>query len=166
MRYLSTDAVRSFTVPTYFGGTWEVTMWVEFDDPHDSWYNQINAYVSVYHPGTGYSYHQIYYRNGTQGDDPGSLASVDFSVAEGDTISIDINGAWSFDSDSHVRFTQRPPLSPLIRSPFRLRGGRASHGVYFVTFGVELFNRILRAGGLWALLGGGCVSMGNGNVEC
>ncbi len=107
IRALSASASRSFTVPANFGGHYEVEMFVELLNGHSTWYNQINAYVNVYHPATNSSTnYQIYYRNATQGDDSGSVPYVDFyNVAVGDTITIYINGAWSFDSDSHTRFS-------------------------------------------------------------
>jgi hypothetical protein len=105
IRGLSGYASRSLTVDS--AGHYEVTMAAEFIDPHHYGYNQITALVSVYHPATQTTTpYQLYYHNGAQGDDPGSSPYVDiYDVAEGDTITITIQGAWSFDDDSHARFS-------------------------------------------------------------
>ena len=108
VRSLSSSATRSFTVPTNFSGHWEVTMFAELINGHSSWYNQLNAYVNVYHPATNSSTNYTIYQRiaSIDGDDSGSTPGVDFyNVAVGDTITIYINGVWSFDSDSHTRFS-------------------------------------------------------------
>ena len=106
IRGLSGYATRTYTVGSGMGGHFEVEMLAELDDPNNSWYNQINATVTVYHPGSGNTNYQLYYLNGTQGDDSGSFPYIDiYNVAEGDTITITIQGAWSFDSNSHSRFS-------------------------------------------------------------
>jgi len=107
MRALSGSATRSFTVPTGAGGHYEIEAWVELNSPDVTWYDQINATVSLYHPGTNStSYYSLYYLNGAQGNDSGSVPYVDiYNVAEGDTITISIQGAWSFNSNAHAKFT-------------------------------------------------------------
>jgi hypothetical protein len=114
LNYLSTPgfefrgngtAQRVFTAP--YSGHYEVQLWVELTDPHHSIYNQITAHVSLYHPGTGWSYYPIYYHDGTQGDASITSPYVDiYNVASGDSIYITISGSWSLDSDSHTRFSQ------------------------------------------------------------
>ena len=108
MGYITASAVRSYTVPT--GGPtghFEVTMRVEMVDPHSTIYNQISSYVLVYHVASStYSNYPLYYHDGTMGSDTGSSPWADiYNVATGDTITIYINGVWSFDTDSHSRFT-------------------------------------------------------------
>jgi len=106
IRGLSGYATRAFVVPTGKGGHWQVSMKTELIDPHSDVYNQLSGSVSVYHPATSATtWYNLYYHDGTQGADA-SWPYVDmYSVAAGDTITIYISGAWSFDSDSHTRFT-------------------------------------------------------------
>jgi hypothetical protein len=107
MRALSGNATRVFTVPTGAGGHYSVQMDVQLYSPDVTWYDQINATVTVYHPGTNTSTpYTLYYLNGGQGNDSGSVPYVDFyNVAVGDTITISIQGAWSFNSNAHAQFT-------------------------------------------------------------
>jgi hypothetical protein len=107
MRALSGNATRVFTVPAGAGGYYEISMIAELHSPDATWYDQINATVTVYHPANNSTaYYTLYYRNGGQGDDSGSSPYVDIAnVAAGDTITISIGGAWSFNSDAHARFS-------------------------------------------------------------
>ena len=106
VRGLSAYATRSFVVPTNNAGHYTVSMYVELIDPNSDYYNQLTGSVSVYHPATSATtWYSIYYHNGTQGNDY-AWPYADFTgVAVGDTITIYISGAWSFQSDSHTRFT-------------------------------------------------------------
>ena len=106
IRGLSGYATRSFVVPTDRGGHWTVSMYTEMIDPHTDFYNQLSGSVSVYHPATSATtWYYFYYHNGTQGNDVASPYADMTGVAVGDTITIYLQGAWSFDSDSHTRFT-------------------------------------------------------------
>jgi hypothetical protein len=106
IRGISGYATRNFTVPTNGGGHYTVSMDVDLVDPHDDYYNQLTGTVIVYHPATSTNtFYSLYYRNGTQGESFSSPYVDIYNVADGDTITIYIQGAWSFDSDSHTRFS-------------------------------------------------------------
>jgi len=107
MAALSGNATRSFTVPSGAGGHYEIQMNVELYSPDATWYDQVNATVSLYHPATNStSYYSLYYLNGGMGNDAGSTPYIDiYSVAAGDTITISIQGAWSFNSNAYARFS-------------------------------------------------------------
>src|SRR4051794_20792850 len=114
VRGLSAYAIRSFVVPANQAGHYTVSMWVELIDPHADYYNQLTGSVSVYHPATSTTtWYSIYYHNGTQGNDYAGPYADFTGVAVGDTITIYISGAWSFDSDSHTRFTSVHLQHPL-----------------------------------------------------
>ncbi len=98
-------ATRTFTVPNDgYNGKWEADLHVDFVDPHSSWWNQIDVRAVVYHPGSGNTTYQVYYRNGTQGNDRGRSAYVLFNAQPGDTLTFDILGSASGDSDSKTQF--------------------------------------------------------------
>lgn len=98
------QATRVFTVPANNSGHFEVSLEVDIVDPSHSSSNILYATAIVYHPGTGYTYHDIYFHNASQGDD-NSNPWVDFyNVAEGDTITIYISGGIS-GLGGHVRFS-------------------------------------------------------------
>ncbi len=107
IRALSGNATRSFTVPTGEGGHYEIEMFTELYSPDVTWYDQINATVTLYHPATNTTTpYTLYYLNGGQGNDSGSVPYVDiYNVAAGDTITISIQGAWSFNSNAYARFS-------------------------------------------------------------
>jgi hypothetical protein len=104
---LSGSATRTFTVPANEGGHYEIQMDTELYSPDMTWYDQINATVTLYHPGTNTTTnYSLYYLNGAQGNDAGSVPYVDiYGVAAGDTITITIQGAWSFNSSAYARFS-------------------------------------------------------------
>jgi len=108
MHALSGNATRTFTVPSGAGGHYEIQMEAELYSPDVTWYDQINATVSLYHPATNTTTpYTLYYLNGGTGNDSGSVPYVDiYNVAAGDTITISIQGAWSFNSNAYARFTE------------------------------------------------------------
>jgi hypothetical protein len=98
------QASRTFTVPANNTGHFEVMLHAEISDPNHSSANILYATAIVYHPGTGYTWHDIYYHNASQGDDSSNPYVELYNVAEGDTITVSISGGISF-LGGHVRFT-------------------------------------------------------------
>jgi len=94
----------AFMVPANNTGHFEVGLYVEITDPNHSSSNILYATAIVYHPGTGYTWHDIYFHNASQGDDSGFQWVELYNVAEGDTITVSISGGTSF-LGGHVKFT-------------------------------------------------------------
>jgi hypothetical protein len=93
---------RTLTVTDTGTTHWEVGARVDMIDPHDSWWNQLDARVSVSHPGSGTTTYQLFYQNGTQGDTYCASPYVDVYAQQGDSIRIDFLGSTAW-SDSYVR---------------------------------------------------------------
>jgi len=89
---------------------WEVSLFVDFNDPSSSPYNTLNASVSVTHNGSTTS-HTIVSQNGTQGSL--SCARYDywfFSAVANDTITVTITGT-NFNGGSTIIKAGTPLIS-------------------------------------------------------
>jgi hypothetical protein len=100
----SRHVTRTLTVRDPGSSHWEIEFRVDLDDPHQSYMNQLDVRLSVYHPATSSvtSYYP-YYRNGSQGNDLCAWPYLDFTAQQGDIISIDFMGTTAGWSDSHVK---------------------------------------------------------------
>ena len=81
---------------------WEAQANFDIIDPHASWWNQMNANVYVYHPGTGTTTYNLYNHNGTQGNVYCASPYVSFTAQQGDTITLDFEGSVGW-TDSYVK---------------------------------------------------------------
>jgi hypothetical protein len=93
--------------------TWSADAFIEFNDPHDDWFNQIEITALVNRNGTLYSY-RLFRHNGTMGDLNGcQRLGGYFSASPGDTVTIEIK-SWRWYSDTTIKstgafiFTSRP----------------------------------------------------------
>jgi hypothetical protein len=97
----SQHITRTLTINDAGSNHWEIQLLVEITDPHHSWWNQLDARVTVSHAGSGTSY-QLYYHNGSQGDVSCAAPFIDFNAQQGDTITIDLLGSIGW-ADSYVK---------------------------------------------------------------
>lgn len=72
---------------------WWADAFIEFTDPNDDWFNQININARVVRNGTLFNYN-LFHHNGTLGDLSGCLRrGGSFSATHGDTVTIEIRSS-------------------------------------------------------------------------